>query len=166
MSTLKVLSDETGGFCICMNNNFKGAFQQIDNEMSDYYMLGYTSANPDPLRVSRQIEIRLLRPEVKAIYNEGILDQAPEQAQDRNRSARGASVASLEGGLAGVALFINPRWGPTPNALERIGPPTRVPSGITHRSTPVTLGTCYTRPPIVGRSALPAVPPEIRFHRG
>ncbi len=68
VSTLKVLSDETGGFCVCMNNNFKGAFQRIDNEMSDYYMLGYTSTNPDPLRIRRQIEIRLLRPEVKAVY--------------------------------------------------------------------------------------------------
>ena len=66
VSTLRVLSDETGGFCVCMNNNFKGAFQRIDNEMSDYYMMGYTSTNPDPLRIRRQIEIRLLRPEVKA----------------------------------------------------------------------------------------------------
>jgi hypothetical protein len=33
--------------------------------MSDYYLLGYVSSNPDPLKVVRRIEIRVKRPGLK-----------------------------------------------------------------------------------------------------
>ncbi len=61
VSSLKVLGDETGGFCICNTNDFKKGLQRIDNEMSDYYILGYTSSNPDPLKVTRKLEIKVKR---------------------------------------------------------------------------------------------------------
>ena len=62
VSSLRVLADETGGHCICMTNNFEKGLQEIDNAMSDYYLLGYVSSNPDPLRIRRRIEIRITRP--------------------------------------------------------------------------------------------------------
>jgi VWFA-related protein len=62
VSSLRVLADETGGHCICMTNNFEKGLQEIDNAMSDYYLLGYVSSNPDPLRVRRRIEIQVTRP--------------------------------------------------------------------------------------------------------
>jgi VWFA-related protein len=71
VSSLKVLGDETGGFCICNTNDFKKGLQKIDNEMSDYYMVGYVSSNPDPLKVRRNIEIRVKRPGTqKPLYRE------------------------------------------------------------------------------------------------
>lgn len=71
ISSLRVLSDETGGFCICNTNEFKKNLQRIDNEMSDYYVIGYTSTNPDPLKVRRRIEIRVKRPGLeKPIYKD------------------------------------------------------------------------------------------------
>jgi hypothetical protein len=40
--------------------------------MSDYYMLGYTSTNPDPLKVYRRIEIKLKdKPDATLVYKEG-----------------------------------------------------------------------------------------------
>jgi VWFA-related protein len=83
VSTLRVLSDETGGFCTCMTNNFKGSFQRIDNEMSDYYMVGYVSSNPDPLRVRRQVEIRITRPELKAAYTKEYLLARPSKTKKK-----------------------------------------------------------------------------------
>ena len=68
VSSLKVLADETGGFCICNTNDFKKGLQKIDNEMSDYYILGYTSSNPDPLRVRRRLEIKVKREGAEVIY--------------------------------------------------------------------------------------------------
>jgi VWFA-related protein len=79
VSTLRVLGDETGGFCICMTNNFKKGLQQIDNEMSDYYMIGYVPTNPDPLRIRRKIEIRISRPDVKAQYKEDYMLARPSK---------------------------------------------------------------------------------------
>jgi VWFA-related protein len=67
VSTLHVLGDETGGFCICMQNNYKPGLQRIDNEMSDYYVLGYVSNNPDPLKVQRRIEIKVTNPEAREV---------------------------------------------------------------------------------------------------
>ena len=68
ISSLKVLGDETGGFCICNTNDFKKGLQRIDNEMSDYYILGYTSSNPDPLKVTRKLEIRVKREGLEVTY--------------------------------------------------------------------------------------------------
>jgi VWFA-related protein len=61
ISSLKVLADETGGFATVNTNDFKKNIQRIDNEMSDYYILGYTSSNPDPLKVTRKLEIKVKR---------------------------------------------------------------------------------------------------------
>ena len=65
-SSLRVLGDQTGGFCICMTNNTKQMLQRIDAETSDYYMVGYNSSNPDPLKFVRKIEIKITRPGVHA----------------------------------------------------------------------------------------------------
>jgi VWFA-related protein len=62
ISSLQVLGEETGGFCICNTNDFKGGLSRIDSETSDYYMIGYNSTNPDPLRISRKVRIEVTRP--------------------------------------------------------------------------------------------------------
>jgi VWFA-related protein len=62
VSSLQVLAEETGGFCTCKTNDFKRYFQRIDNEMSDYYMIGYVSNNPDPMKIRRNVRIRITRP--------------------------------------------------------------------------------------------------------
>jgi VWFA-related protein len=68
LSSLYVISNNTGGVCVCGTNDFKGGLQRIDNEMSDYYMIGYQSTNVDPMKIRRRIEIKVLRPGAKAIY--------------------------------------------------------------------------------------------------
>jgi len=67
-SSLRVLADETGGFAIVDTNDFKKGIQRIDNEMSDYYILGYTSSNPDPLKVTRKLEIKVKRDGAQVTY--------------------------------------------------------------------------------------------------
>ena len=67
IDTLRVLGDETGGFCICNMNNYKPGLQRIDNEMSDYYVIGYVSNNPDPMKRLRKIEIRVNNPAAKDV---------------------------------------------------------------------------------------------------
>jgi len=75
-STLQILGEETGGFCICQTNDFGPGLERIDNETSDYYIIGYTSNNPDPTRLRREVEIRTSRPDVDLVYrNEYILER-------------------------------------------------------------------------------------------
>ena len=71
LTSLDVIAGETGGKCICRTNDFKKGLQAVDNDMSDYYMLGYESNNPDPLKIRRRIEIKVTRPGAqKPIYKD------------------------------------------------------------------------------------------------
>lgn len=60
--SLRVLADETGGIAVVNQNDFTKALKKIDNETSDYYVLGYYSSNPDPLKRTRKIEVKVKKP--------------------------------------------------------------------------------------------------------
>jgi VWFA-related protein len=59
--SLRVIADETGGFAVVNQNDFDKALKRIDAESSDYYVLGYYSSNPDPLKRTRKIEVKAKR---------------------------------------------------------------------------------------------------------
>jgi VWFA-related protein len=59
--SLRVLAEETGGIAVVNQNDFDKALKRIDAETSDYYVLGYYSSNPDPLRRIRRIEVKTTR---------------------------------------------------------------------------------------------------------
>jgi VWFA-related protein len=61
-TSLRVLAEQTGGIAVVNQNDFDRALKKIDSETSDYYVLGYYSSNPDPLKRRRRIEIRVARP--------------------------------------------------------------------------------------------------------
>jgi VWFA-related protein len=60
--SLRVLADLTGGIAVVNQNDFDKALKRIDAETSDYYVLGYYSKNPDPLKRTRRIEVKAKRP--------------------------------------------------------------------------------------------------------
>jgi VWFA-related protein len=62
--SLRVLADETGGFAVVNQNDFDKALKRIDAETSDYYVVGYYSTNPDPLKRTRKLEIKTTRKSV------------------------------------------------------------------------------------------------------
>jgi VWFA-related protein len=62
--SLRTLAEETGGIAVVNQNDFDKALKRIDAETSDYYVLGYYSKNPDPLKRTRRIEVRSTRPGV------------------------------------------------------------------------------------------------------
>ena len=63
--SLRVLADLTGGIAVVNQNDFDKALKRIDAETSDYYVLGYYSKNPDPLKRTRKIEVKAKRPDVQ-----------------------------------------------------------------------------------------------------
>lgn len=60
--SLRVLAEGTGGFCICEVNDFEGGLRRIDAETSDFYRIGYSSNNRNPLHIRRRIRIEITRP--------------------------------------------------------------------------------------------------------
>jgi VWFA-related protein len=63
--SLRVLADLTGGLAIVNQNDFDKALKRIDAETSDYYVLGYYSKNPDPLKRTRKIEVKAKKPNLQ-----------------------------------------------------------------------------------------------------
>ena len=59
--SLRVLAEQTGGIAVVNQNDFSKALKRIDAETSDYYVLGFYSTNPDPLKRTRRIEVRTKR---------------------------------------------------------------------------------------------------------
>jgi VWFA-related protein len=60
--SLRVLSDETGGFAVVNNNDISGAFRRLVEENSAYYVLGYYASNERRDGRFRKIEVRVNRP--------------------------------------------------------------------------------------------------------
>lgn len=65
--SLRVIADETGGIAVVNQNDFDKALKRIDAETSDYYVLGYTSSNPDPTQRTRKVEVKVTRPDLRVI---------------------------------------------------------------------------------------------------
>ena len=68
VDSLRTIAELTGGFCICNSNEFKKGLERIDAETSDYYILRYYSSNPDPLRRTRKIEVKVRRDDVEVVH--------------------------------------------------------------------------------------------------
>jgi VWFA-related protein len=66
--SLRVLAEETGGVAIVNMNDFSKGIRRIDAETGDYYVLGFYSKNPDPLRKNRRLEVKVRRPGVQLIF--------------------------------------------------------------------------------------------------
>jgi VWFA-related protein len=61
--SLRVLSDETGGFAVVNRNDFATAYQRIVEDNSSYYVLAYYPPDARPGRFHK-IEVRVSRPDV------------------------------------------------------------------------------------------------------
>ncbi|MGE0447350.1 MAG: VWA domain-containing protein [Vicinamibacterales bacterium] len=63
-SSLGYLAEQTGGRAVINVNDFAAEFRRIDAETSDYYLVGYTSTNPDASKRVRTVDARVGRPGV------------------------------------------------------------------------------------------------------
>jgi VWFA-related protein len=79
--SLRVLAELTGGIAVINQNDFDKALKRIDNETSDYYVVGYYSSNPDPLKKRRRIEIKLKRPNLNLRYRTEYSLKPPPRVQ-------------------------------------------------------------------------------------
>ena len=69
-SSLQVLAEQTGGRAMVNSNDTKAFLRRVDDETSDYYMLGWVSTNPDPLKRYRKVEIKVKgHPEYALTYS-------------------------------------------------------------------------------------------------
>jgi VWFA-related protein len=77
-TSLLVLGEETNGFAIVNQNDFDKGIRRIDAETSDYYMVGFYSKNPDPLKRNRKLEVKVVgRPDLSVSSRKAYVLRSP-----------------------------------------------------------------------------------------
>jgi VWFA-related protein len=76
--TLRVLADLTGGLAAVNQNDLTKTLRRIDEETSDYYLVGYYSSNPDPAKRRRTIEVKVKRPDTSVWHRPSYTLRTPD----------------------------------------------------------------------------------------
>jgi VWFA-related protein len=142
--TLNELSSSTGGLFFNNTNNLKPAFERIEGDLRNYYLIGYTPANANYDGKFRAIEVKVKRPGVTIAARKGYFAV---------RDPGGIPINSWEAAALGAL-----EQKPVPNAFpvragaslfpER-GRPGLVPVVVELKTTPLTFqptadGKSYT----------------------
>ena len=91
IDSLKAIAEETGGFAGVNRNDFDKIFREIDNDSSDFYIIGWDSSNPDPLHRLRKIDIKVTRPGVEAVGYKPSYTLRPRTDPPPDKPAKDAS---------------------------------------------------------------------------
>jgi len=121
--SLRMLSDETGGFAAVNSNDFRDAFSRIQQDSSSYYVLGYYPTNDKRDGKFRSIQVRVNKPGVTVRARKGYV--APRGKAESAKATSGKETTSPDlrdalqspvpiSGLT-LATFAAPFRGTAPN---------------------------------------------------
>jgi VWFA-related protein len=77
---LRSLANETGGSAIFNTNNFNERLDKVDQELSNYYVLGFQSSNPKRDGKFRKLEVKIDVKGVTVKHRNGYIDPRPLDA--------------------------------------------------------------------------------------
>lgn len=120
--SLRVLSDETGGFATVNTNDLNGAFDRLVADNSSYYVLGYYPTNDRRDGKFRKIEVKLSKPGLTVRARKGYVaprGRAPETKlsgpNDASAELRAAMSSPLPSSALPLAVSAAVFKGPAPN---------------------------------------------------
>lgn len=121
--SLRIVSTETGGFAIVNRNDLNGAFQQIIQENSSYYILGYYSTDERRDGRFRDVQVRVTRPGLLVKARKGYVAPtgkptiaAPPLSGNASPALRDALESPIPTGGLGLSVFAAPFAGQAPKA--------------------------------------------------
>lgn len=85
--SLRVLSNETGGFPIVNQNDLASAFERVVADNSQYYLLGYYSTNEKRDGRFHRIEVKVTRPGLTVRSRKGYVATRTSTPKDDGRTA-------------------------------------------------------------------------------
>jgi hypothetical protein len=124
--SLRMLSEETGGFAVVNRNDFSTAFTRIVEDNSSYYVLAYYPPDARPGRVHK-IDVRVTRPGVTVRARKGYM--TPKEVKVTAASAKDTRTPEVREALdsplpvSGLTMhaFTAPFKGAAPNASVLLG---------------------------------------------
>lgn len=121
--SLRVLSEETGGFAIINQNDFSSGFQRIIADNSSYYVLGYYPTNDKRDGRFRKVDVRVTRPGVKVQARNGYTAAKGKPATVTTKADPkvpaeiiDALASPIPAAGVGLSVFAAPFVGPAPKA--------------------------------------------------
>lgn len=79
--SLRAVADETGGFAVLNQNDFRSGFSRILEDNSSYYVLGYYPTNEKLDGKFRNIQVKLLKPGLKVRARRGYVAPVPAKKE-------------------------------------------------------------------------------------
>ncbi|HZP48294.1 MAG TPA: VWA domain-containing protein [Vicinamibacterales bacterium] len=124
--SLRVLSEETGGFAVVNRNDFTTAYDRIVEDNSSYYVLAYYPPDTRPGRLHK-IDVRVTRPGLTVRARKGYL--TPKKPAVEKTSAKDTRTPEIRAALdsplpvSGLTMhvFAAPFKGTAPNASVLLG---------------------------------------------
>src|SRR5262245_8759413 len=124
--SLRVLSEETGGFAVVNKNDYATAYQRIVEDNSSYYVLAYYPPDARPGRLHK-IDVRVTRPGLTVRGRKGYI--TPKKDAVTTAAVKGPSTPELREAIdrplpvSGLTMhvFAAPCKGAAPNASVLFG---------------------------------------------
>jgi VWFA-related protein len=123
--SLRVIADETGGFAVLNQNDFRTGFRRILDDNSSYYVLGYYPTNEKRDGRFRNIQVKVLKPGLTVRTRRGYVSPLPDKKEDASKAAKaGGSSPQLHDALDSpvavsgltISAFAAPFRGPSGKA--------------------------------------------------
>ena len=146
--SLRVLSDETGGFAVVNRNDFSGAFDRLVADNSTYYVLAYYPPAPKRDGKFHRIEVRVKRPGLRVRARQGYLLEKEKPAPKADPNVRSspevrealASPIPVSNGVA-LRVFAAPFKDAAPNGSVVVA--AELPGRDLHTEPGATLELSY-----------------------
>jgi VWFA-related protein len=76
-SLLKILATDTGGSSILNTNDYNSELAKLDQQLSNYYILGFSSNNPKRNGELRKLDVKINLPGIVLKHRQAYLDRRP-----------------------------------------------------------------------------------------
>ena len=97
--SLRVIADQTGGFAVLNQNDFRNGFQKILEDNSSYYVLGYYPTNDKRDGRYRNVQVKVTQPGLTVRARKGYNAPVPGKSKAPVEGKAGASSPELHDAL-------------------------------------------------------------------